>query len=66
MNTILSQLPSRERHDLQGALRTLRFAIDAIQAGERFEGPDGAEQLAALQQAVARVEEILTRSRENP
>jgi hypothetical protein len=59
MNTILSQLDSHERHDLQGAVRVLRFAIDAIRSGDRFDGADGAEQLQALEQAVARIEEIL-------
>lgn len=59
VNTILSALESRERHDLLGALRTIRFALEAIQAGERFDGADGPEQLQALQEAVARIEEIL-------
>lgn len=59
MSSILSQLEPRARHDLQGAVRTVRFALEALGAGERFEGDDGREQLAALEKAVETIEEIL-------
>ena len=59
MSSILSQLEPRERHDLQGAVRTVRFALEALSAGERFEGDDGREQLAALEKAVETIEEVL-------
>ncbi len=59
MSSILGQLEPRKRHDLQGAVRTVRFAIEAWGAGERFEGDDGREQLAALEKAVTTIEEIL-------
>ena len=59
MNSILGQLEPRQRHDLQGAVRTIRFAVEAWGAGERFEGDDGGEQLTALEKAVETIEEIL-------
>jgi hypothetical protein len=59
VTSILGQLEPRKRHDLQGAVRTVRFAIEALGAGERFEGDDGREQLAALEKAVETIEEIL-------
>ena len=59
VSSILSQLEQRRRHDLQGAVRTVRFAIEALGAGERFEGADGREQLAALEKAIETIEEIL-------
>jgi hypothetical protein len=59
MSGILDLLPPRERHDLRGALRTLGYAVEAIRAGERFDGVDGAEQIESLAAAVRRIEEIL-------
>ena len=59
MSSILSHLEPRKRHDLQGAVRTLRFAREALGAGEPFEGDDGREQLVALEKAVETIEEII-------
>lgn len=59
MTSILAQLDSRRRHDLKGAVQTVRFALEAVKAGERFEGEDGKEQLEALEQAVKTIEDIL-------
>jgi len=60
MSSILDSLPSRTRHDLRGALRVLRFALEALREGERFDGPDGPEQLAALEKAVQTIDEALS------
>ena len=59
MNPILDGLEPQQRHDLKGALRVVRFAVEALQNGERFDGPDGGEQLASLERAVSTIEEIL-------
>ena len=59
MNPILDQLESKQRHDLLGALRVVRFAVEALREGERFDGADGAEQIAAVEKAVSAIEEIL-------
>lgn len=59
MSGILDQLESKDRHDLKGAIRTIRFALEALRAGERFDGDDGPEQLAALELAVETIERTL-------
>jgi CHAD domain-containing protein len=59
MSTILDHLESQERHDLRGAVRVVRYAVEAILAGERFEGEDGPEQLDSLAEAVGTIERIL-------
>ena len=59
MNPILDGLEPQQRHDLKGALRVVRFAVQALQGGERFDGADGEEQLASLEKAVTVIEEIL-------
>ena len=59
MNPILDWLEPQQRHDLKGALRVVRFAVEALQSGERFDGAEGNEQLAALERAVSTIEEIL-------
>lgn len=59
MSSILDQLDSRQRHDLKGAVRTVRFAVEALRRGERFDGDDGPEQLEALEKALGTIEEVL-------
>lgn len=59
MNRILDQLESKDRHDLKGAVRTVRFALEALRAGDRFDGDEGPEQFAALEQAIETIERIL-------
>ncbi|MDM7914356.1 MAG: hypothetical protein QUU85_03695 [Candidatus Eisenbacteria bacterium] len=59
MSSILDGLDPQRRHDLKGAVRVLRFAVEALQAGERFEGEEGREQIESLAKAVATVEEVL-------
>jgi hypothetical protein len=59
MNPILDGLDPKARHDLKNAVRVLHFAVDALCAGERFEGEDGPEQLDSLQKALRTVETIL-------
>jgi hypothetical protein len=59
MTPILDQLEPRERHDLKNAVQVVRFAVEALREGDRFDGEDGREQLLALDAAVSRIEEIL-------
>lgn len=59
MSGLLDQLGSQDRHDLRGAVRVLRFAVDAIKSGERFDDADGAEQIRSLEEAVSTIERVL-------
>ncbi len=46
----------RRRHDVTAALRTLRFAVEALQQGYRFDDEAGPAKLVALEKAVAALE----------
>jgi isoaspartyl peptidase/L-asparaginase-like protein (Ntn-hydrolase superfamily) len=43
---------ARRRHDITGAVRTLRAALDALKEGDRFEGEMGTAKLNAVEKAV--------------
>lgn len=48
--------PNRRRHDIVGALRSLRFLADALDRGYRFDDEAADEKIRRIREAVAVLE----------
>ncbi len=47
---------SKRRHDLAGALRTLRFTLEGLQRGYRYDDKDAVAKIEALAKALVVIE----------
>jgi hypothetical protein len=50
------KIMAKRHHDLIGSLRTLKFAVEALRRGYRFDDESGEAKLVAMERAVLHLE----------